>query len=124
MRLVGVSDFVGLRVPGERLRRLERSIVRRCAPEEIITDNRSWPPLDAWSYGDVYVLEQLWWRVGVGEVLREVLGEGKFDFDLERAVVRDGDEPGIGTVRCWSWVDDAAVFDASRLHIHAAARAA
>src|SRR5215469_9558158 len=48
----------------ERLRRLARSILRRCAPEEIIADNPSWQLVNAWSYGHVYVLEQLWQRFG------------------------------------------------------------
>ncbi len=87
---------------GERLRRLARSILRRCAPEEIIAENPSWQLLDAWSYGDVYVLEQLWRRVGIGEVLREVLGERKFDFDVERAL--------------FAMVANRAVAPSSKLH--------
>lgn len=86
----------------ERLRRLARSILRRCAPEEIIAENPSWQLLDAWSYGDVYVLEQLWRRVGIGEVLREVLGERKFDFDVERAL--------------FAMVANRAVAPSSKLH--------
>jgi hypothetical protein len=70
----------------ERLRRLARSILRRCAPEEIVADNPAWRLVDAFSYGDVYVLEQLWKRVGVSEVIREVLADRQFDFDVERAL--------------------------------------
>ncbi len=86
----------------ERLRRLAHSILRRCAPEEIIAENPSWQLLDAWSYGDVYVLEQLWRRVGIGEVLREVLGKRKFDFDVERAL--------------FAMVANRAVAPSSKLH--------
>ena len=70
----------------ERLRRLARSILRRCAPEEIIAEDPSWRLLDAWPYGDLYVLEQLWQRLGIGEVIAEVLGTRRFDFALERAL--------------------------------------
>ncbi len=70
----------------ERLRRLARSILRRCAPEEIVAENPAWKLVQAWSYGDLYVLEQLWRRVGIGEVIGEVLAERKFDFDVERAL--------------------------------------
>jgi hypothetical protein len=70
----------------ERLRRLARSILRRCAPEEILAESPAWQLVDAFSYGDVYVLEQLWKRVGIGEVIHEVLAERKFDFDVERAL--------------------------------------
>jgi len=70
----------------ERLRRLARSILRRCSPEEIVAQDASWRLLDAWPYGDVYVLEELWRRLGIGEVIAEVLGTRKFDFALERAL--------------------------------------
>jgi hypothetical protein len=70
----------------ERLRRLARSILRRCAPEEILAENPAWRLLRSFSFGDLYVLEQLWRRVGVGEVISEVLGTRKFDFDVERSL--------------------------------------
>jgi hypothetical protein len=70
----------------ERLRRLARSILRRCAPEEIVAQDPSWQLLNVWAYGDLYVLEQLWQRLGIGEVIAEVCGARKFDFDLERAL--------------------------------------
>lgn len=43
----------------ERLRRLARSILRRCTPEEIVAAEPSWRLIEAWPYGPVYVLEQL-----------------------------------------------------------------
>ncbi len=70
----------------ERLRRLARSILRRCAPEEIVAQDPAWQVLNAWPYGDLYVLEQLWERLGIGEVIAEVCGARKFDFDVERAL--------------------------------------
>jgi hypothetical protein len=70
----------------ERLRRLARSILRRCAPEEIVAENPSWQVVNAWPYGDLYVLEELWQRLGIGEVIHEVCGARKFDFNLERAL--------------------------------------
>ena len=70
----------------ERLRRLARSILRRCAPEEIVADNPDWQVVNAWSYGDLYVLEQLWRQLGLPEVLASVLAGRKFDFDVERAL--------------------------------------
>jgi len=70
----------------ERLRRLARSILRRCAPEEIVAQDPSWQLLNVWAYGDLYVLEQLWQRLGIGEVIAEVCGARKFDFDVERAL--------------------------------------
>ena len=70
----------------ERLRRLARSILRRCAPEEIVAENPAWQVVNAWPYGDLYVLEQLWRRLGIGAVIDEVRGGRKFDFDVERAL--------------------------------------
>ena len=70
----------------ERLRRLARSILRRCSPEEIVAHESSWRLIDAWPFGDVHVLEQLWQRLGIREVIAEVLGRRKFDFALERAL--------------------------------------
>lgn len=70
----------------ERLRRLAKSILRRCAPEEIVAENPDWQVVNAWEHGDLYVLEQLWRRVGIPEVIAEVLAGRKFDFDVERAL--------------------------------------
>lgn len=53
----------------ERLRALARSILRRVAPEEILKERPDWKLIDAWPYGDVYVLEQLWKKVGLAERL-------------------------------------------------------
>jgi hypothetical protein len=49
------------------LRRLAKSILRRCAPEEIVAENPDWQVVDAWDHGDLYVLEQLWRRLGIPE---------------------------------------------------------
>ncbi|HEX7629693.1 MAG TPA: transposase, partial [Candidatus Methylomirabilis sp.] len=49
----------------ERLRTLARSILRRVAPEEIVAARPDWVLRDAWPYGDLYVLEQLWQRLGM-----------------------------------------------------------
>lgn len=70
----------------ERLKRLARSILRRMSPEEIVTQEPSWRLIDAWPYGDIYVLEAIWQRLGIGEVIAEVLGRRKFDFPVERAL--------------------------------------
>jgi transposase len=70
----------------ERLRRLARSILRRYSPEEIIAEHPNWRVVDAWSFGDIYVLEKLWERLGIADVIREKSDERKFGFDLERAL--------------------------------------
>lgn len=70
----------------ERLRRLARSILRRTSPEEIVAQEPAWRLIDAWPYGDVYVLEAIWQRLGIGEVIGEVVGRRQFDFPVERAL--------------------------------------
>lgn len=70
----------------DRLRRLARSILRRCAPEEIVAENPEWQVVNAWNHGDLYVLEQLWQRVGIPQVIAEVRAVHKFDFEVERAL--------------------------------------
>ena len=53
----------------ERLHTLARSILRRVAPEEIVAARPDWTLLDAWPYGDLYVLEHLWKQIGMPERL-------------------------------------------------------
>jgi hypothetical protein len=53
----------------ERLRALARSILRRVAPEEIVAARPEWKLVDAWPYGDLYVLEHLWTQIGMPERL-------------------------------------------------------
>lgn len=69
-----------------RMRRLARSILRRCAPEELTEGAPDWRLVDAWPYGDVYVLEQLWERLGVRAGIERAAASRKFDFSLERAL--------------------------------------
>jgi hypothetical protein len=70
----------------ERLRRLARSILRRCAPEDIVAEQPAWLLVCAWPYGDVHVLEAFWHRLGIDAVIRAQLAGRRFGFDLERAL--------------------------------------
>jgi hypothetical protein len=70
----------------EQLRRLARSILRRAAPEEIVAEHPGWQVVNAWPFGDLYVLEALWARLGIAEVIAEVVGRRRFDFPVERAL--------------------------------------
>ena len=70
----------------ERLRRLARSILKRCSPEELVADDPSLRVVDSWPYGDVYVLEHLWRQVGLPELISELLDNRKFEFSVERAL--------------------------------------
>ena len=70
----------------ERLRRLAKSILRRAAPEEIVAEHPGWQVVNAWPYGDVYALDALWARLGIAQVIEEVVGGRRFDFPVERAL--------------------------------------
>ena len=70
----------------ERLRRLARSILRRCSPEEIAAAGEGWRLVDAWPHGGVYALEALWRRLGIADVLNKAAGKRRFKFSVERAL--------------------------------------
>jgi hypothetical protein len=71
----------------ERLRRLARSILRRCSAEEIVgAAGGDWRLVCAWPYGDVYVLEALWQRLGIGQIISAQAGARRLGFDVERAL--------------------------------------
>jgi hypothetical protein len=70
----------------ERLRKLARSILKRCAPEELVEQAPQWRLLNAWSYGALYVLDALWKRLGIADILTEQLRGRKLDFSVERAL--------------------------------------
>jgi hypothetical protein len=42
--------------------------------------------LDTWPFGTLYVLEAIWQRLGIPNVIAEQLADSKVDFDLERAL--------------------------------------
>ena len=70
----------------ERLRRLAKSILRRCSPEQIVADGPDWRLVCAWPYGDLYVLQALWERLGIGEILNAQAGARRLGFHVERAL--------------------------------------
>ena len=70
----------------ERLRRLAKSILRRCSPEEIVASGPDWKLICAWPHGDLYVLEAIWKRLGICAILQSQGVDRRFGFDLERAL--------------------------------------
>jgi hypothetical protein len=69
---------------------LARSILRRCSPEEIVAAGRDWRLLCAWPYGDAYVLQALWDRLGIGQILNAQAGARRLGFQVERALFAMG----------------------------------
>src|SRR5574340_162959 len=70
----------------ERLRRLAKSILRRCSPEEIVADGAGWRVICTWPYGDVYALDALWQRLGIDAIVRAQAHGRRFGFEMERAL--------------------------------------
>lgn len=70
----------------ERLRRLAKSILRRCSPETIVADDPGWQLVCAWPYGDVHALEAVWRRLGIDAIVRAQAEGRRFGFELERAL--------------------------------------
>jgi hypothetical protein len=70
----------------ERLKQLAQSILKKCDPQEIVKHSEHWRLIDAWPYGALYVLEALWKRLGIAEIIAEQLRGRKLDFAVERAL--------------------------------------
>ena len=71
----------------ERLRKLAASILRRCSPEEIVAAGSGEMRLVcAWPYGEVYVLDALWQRLGIDKVIAAQAHSRRLGFDVERAL--------------------------------------
>ena len=70
----------------ERLRHLARSILKRCDPEEIVQHSAQGRLVDAWPYGPLYVLEALWQRLGLVDIIADQLKGRTLDFAVERAL--------------------------------------
>ena len=70
----------------ERLRKLARSILRRCSPDELVADMPGWKVVDAWPYGPLHAVEELWKRVGLDKIIKGRVRRRRFGFDVERAV--------------------------------------
>src|SRR5262245_62355967 len=64
----------------ERLKSLAQSILKKCDPEEIVQHSDQWHLIDAWPYGALYVLEALWKRMGIADIIAEEILVLNIDF--------------------------------------------
>jgi len=89
----------------ERLRTLARSILRRVAPEEILAARVDWTLQDAWPYGDLYILEQLWCQIGMPDRLPALAQDDRRrTLPVERA--------------CFAMVANRCLAPASKLYLY------
>lgn len=70
----------------KRLRKLAGSILRRCSPDDIVAEMPDWKVVDAWPYGPLHVVSELWRRVGLDKIIKKRTRGRRFGFDVERAV--------------------------------------
>jgi hypothetical protein len=69
----------------ERLRQLARSLLKKCAPPEIVEQDPQWRLLDTWPFGALSVLAAMWKRLGIPDVISEQLASRTVDVAVERA---------------------------------------
>ncbi|MCC7540739.1 MAG: IS1634 family transposase [Deltaproteobacteria bacterium] len=111
-----------------RLRRLAKSIMRRCSPEEMVAAAPEVRVRDAWSYGDVYALERLWEDLGIGSVVGRLLRDRHFEYSVERALfamVANRACAPCSKLYCWEqWLrEDVRIEGAADLGLHQLYRA-
>jgi Transposase DDE domain len=110
----------------DQLRRLASSILRvvdeGAAPSAIAADAGDVRIRDSWPYGGVFVVEQLWKEVGIGDVLARCAGEDGTEQTFERAlfamVANRALEP-YSKLYCWEqWLrEDVFLPTARRLQL-------
>jgi hypothetical protein len=63
-------------------------------PEEIVAQDARWQPVHAWTYGDLCVLEALWRRLGLFDVIGETVGV-RLRLRRGARLVCDGGQPHL-----------------------------
>jgi hypothetical protein len=71
----------------ERLRQWARSILTTCAPQELVEQDPQWRVLDTWPVGALDVLEAMWKRLGIPDVISAPLAARQVDCAVERALL-------------------------------------
>ena len=71
----------------QALRRLARSILQRCDPQQLADRLPDCRLVHAWPFGDLFVLDALWQRLGLPQVLARARADHpRLAFDVERAL--------------------------------------
>jgi hypothetical protein len=70
----------------EQLQKLARSVMRRVSPEELEASGPGFKVIDSWPMGDAWVLEQLWRKVGLADLLPRLAEDAaRLTLPVERA---------------------------------------
>jgi len=107
----------------EQLRKLAQSILRRIAPEDLLSGLPGWKVVDAWQYGDIYVLEQLWQRLGIASAISACCRRASASYPIERglfAMVANRAVAPSSKLYCYEqWLsEDVRIEGASELGLH------
>lgn len=107
----------------EQLRKLAKSILRRIAPEDLLTELPGWKVVDAWPHGDVWALEQLWRRLGIADAITSRSRRMKPSFPVERALfamVANRAVAPSSKLYCYEqWLtEDARIEGTAKLNLH------
>lgn len=114
-------------VDGEKLRRLAKSILRvfsgEATAEAAGAEFGDVRVRDAWPYGGIYVLEQLWKELGIAEVLRERARSKRTEASFERslfAMVANRCLSPYSKLYCWEqWLrEEVFLPSAKALDLH------
>ena len=106
----------------ERLRRLAKSILRRCSPELLVAENPDLKIINAWPYGPIYILEQLWQQLGIAEIIKKKAKATKIQSDVERAIFSMVANRGLAPcskLYCWEqWLrEEVRIEGAEKLEL-------
>jgi transposase len=102
----------------EALRRLASSILRVCDDASVRAPGEDVTVRDAWPYGGVYVLEQIWRQLGINKVLAQCIRASGTSQPFERAlfamVANRALEP-YSKLYCWEqWLRDEVFLPSAR----------
>ena len=95
-----------------KLRELAKNILARVSPEQLTRGGEHWKLVDAWPFGDLYVLEQLWSRLGMASLLPEEARDTVSKYvraDMKRVPVERA---------CFAMVANRACAPASKLYCY------
>ena len=95
-----------------KLRELAKNILARVSPEELARAGENWKLIDAWPFGDLYVLEQLWARLGMPALLPEQTRDTVSKYvraDMKRVPIERA---------CFAMVANRACAPASKLYCY------
>src|SRR6266568_7819098 len=110
-----------------KLRRLAASILRVCGEEQARVEGAAVPDdvkvRDAWPYGGIYVLEQLWRELGIDAVLAERASTQRIRQPFERALfamVANRALAPYSKLYCWEqWLrEEVFLPDGAALELH------